>query len=74
MADISRGKTWVTGDILTASDLNNEFNIIHNLVNGTIDSDNLGTLTTLTFNNSTSSSNVISITKTGTGNVFEVTD
>lgn len=74
MALIDRLKTWATGDILTASDLNNEFNNIHTLVNGTIESANIGTLTTLTFSNSTASSNVISITKTGTGNVFEVTD
>lgn len=41
MASISRVRTWVTGDTLTAADLNAEFNNILNLVNGAIDNSNI---------------------------------
>jgi hypothetical protein len=74
MALINRSKIWIAGDILTASDLNNEFQVAYDCINGNIVSANIGTLSTLIFSNSTASSNVIVITKTNTGNVFEILD
>lgn len=41
MATISRVKTWATGDVLTASDLNAEFNNILNDYNGGITNANI---------------------------------
>lgn len=41
MASISRVKTWISGDVLTASDLNAEFNNIVNDYNGGITNANI---------------------------------
>lgn len=74
MALVSRTKIWVAGDILTASDLNNELQVLYDVVNGNLNSANLGTLSTITFSNSTAASTVMTVTKTNTGNVLEVTN
>jgi len=42
MGTISRVTTWSTGDTLTASDLNGEFDNILSTANGSINADNLG--------------------------------
>ena len=73
MALVSRTKIWVAGDILTASDLNNEFQVLYDVVNGNLTSPNIGTLATLTFSNSTASSTILTATKTNTGNFLELT-
>ena len=67
MSTLARLKVWVTGDTLTASDLNGEFNNIVNDYNGSVNSSNIGTLTgTLTMTMS-ANSDVISISKSGSG-------
>ena len=71
MATITRSKNWVTGDILTAADLNNEFNNILTLVNGNLDSDNIGTLETLVLSNATST-DTIRVTASSSGLAFVV--
>lgn len=56
ISTIARIKVWVTGDVLTASDQNGEFNNILNDYNGSINSSNIGTLTgTLTLTVATNS-------------------
>ena len=42
MGTISRQTTWATGDTLTASDLNGEFDNILSTANGSLNADNLG--------------------------------
>ena len=67
MATIERSKVWIAGDVLTASDLNGEFNIIHTAVNGNLDEANIGTLNgQITWAVSTNVG-AINIAKTGTG-------
>lgn len=67
MGIISRIKTWITGDILVASDINGEFNNILNDYNGSINEDNIGTITgTITWSTS-ANVDLISLTKSGTG-------
>ena len=67
MSTLARLKVWVTGDTLTASDLNGEFNNIVNDYNGSVNSSNIGTLTgTLTMTMS-ANSDVININKSGSG-------
>jgi len=57
----------ITGDTLTASNFNNDFNAIRDVVDGSIDSTNIGTLaTTLTFSSSTNVDS-LDIVKAGTG-------
>lgn len=41
MSVISRQKTWIPGDILTASDLNTEFNTLFNDYNGSVNLSNI---------------------------------
>jgi len=41
MATISRSKTWVDTDILTAADLNGEFDTVYNEVNGSLSNANI---------------------------------
>ncbi len=41
MATISRSKTWVDTDILTAADLNGEFDTVYNEVNGSLSNANV---------------------------------
>lgn len=76
MSTIARSKVWVTGDLLTASDLNGEFNTIINDYNGSIDQNNIGTITgTVTFSVS-SDVDLLDLTKTGTGagGIFDIAD
>lgn len=73
MSTLSRQKTWIAGDVLTASDLNTEFNNIINDYNGSINSSNIGTLTTLTFSTS-GTSNSITVNNTGTGHSLILQD
>ena len=42
MGTISRQTTWATGDTLTDSDLNGEFDNILSTANGSLNADNLG--------------------------------
>jgi|TARA_R100000656_G_C3866441_1_gene111166 hypothetical protein len=67
MTQISRSKIWVTGDVLTAADLNGEINVIHNDYNGSIDEDNLGTITGNVTWSYSGNVDGITMTKTGTG-------
>jgi hypothetical protein len=71
MPIITRQKIWIFGDILTASELNNEFNNIVNILNGNLDQDNLGVLQTLVVTNPTAAPAVV-ITSTGGGNALEI--
>lgn len=72
MSIANRQKTWIFGDVLTASDLNNEFDNLINTVNN-IDSDNIGVLETLTFvNNSASSTISINASGSSSGVALEV--
>lgn len=76
MGLISLPKTWSPNEILTAGDLNNEFTAITAQVNGSIESANIGTLTsTLTFNSSTNA-DIMDVTKSGVGagSVMDVSD
>ena len=42
----SGGSDWVSGDTVTPTDLNGDFNTIYNEFNGSVDDANIGTLTT----------------------------
>lgn len=70
MAIVNRQKVWIYGDVLTASDLNNEFSNIVTALDNNLNSDNLGTLETLVIQNTTVSPALI-ITST-TGNALEI--
>lgn len=65
MSTLSRVKTW-TQEVLTAADLNAEFNNIINDYNGSIDENNLGTIQNIVFSNATST-DTIDITASSTG-------
>lgn len=71
MSTLSRLKVWIAGDVLTAADLNNEFNNIINDYNGSIDADNLGTIQNLVLSNSTTT-NTVDVTSTSTGAAYIV--
>ena len=71
MPTINRQKTWIPGDVLTSGDLNSEFNNILNLVNGVLDSDNIGTLQTLNFVNTTATGTLV-INSSGGGGAWKV--
>lgn len=71
MSIANRQKTWIFGDVLTASDLNNEFDNLINTVNN-IDSDNIGVLETLTFVNNSISPTISINASGGSGMALEV--
>ena len=70
MTTYNRVTTWIPGDVLTASALNTEFNAVQSSVNN-IDSDNLATLETVSFLNTTATSTV-SINNNDQGTAFEI--
>lgn len=72
MSVISRSKVWVTGDVLTASDLNGEFNVIFNDYNGSIDENNIGTITGPITWSVTGSNRAQTITNAGTGDTIRM--
>lgn len=76
MSTISRTKVWVTGDVLTAADLNGEFNTIYNDYNGSIDHNNLGTIAGTVTHTVSANSDLWDLTKTGSGagGIFDISD
>lgn len=66
MALSARSKIWVNGDVLTASDLNGEINIIRNCLTANVDETNLGTIKYATFSNNTANP-TLDVTSTSTG-------
>ena len=58
MATTNRIKTWITGDVLTAADLNGEFNNVLNTVNGGINEDNLDTIAFLDLDNTSATETI----------------
>lgn len=67
MTTLARQKVWVTGDVLTASDLNGEFNNIVNDYNGSVLSVNIGTLTNTLTQTVSTNVDLLALTKSGTG-------
>lgn len=61
MTTIARIKVWVPGDVLTASDLNGEFNNIINVANGQIDSNNINMSAAYTWTGAHTHNNNVTI-------------
>jgi hypothetical protein len=76
MATVNLGTMWTDGDTLTASALNNKFQVITTQVNGNIDSTNMATLTTTLTCNVTTNIDVLALTKSGSGagSIIEASD
>jgi hypothetical protein len=71
MGLINRVKVWVFGDVLTDTALNNEFNNILNVINGNLDSANIGTLNVLNLTRTTAGT-ALTLVHTSTGQAFEI--
>ena len=67
MSTIARTKVWIAGDVLTAADLNGEFNTIYNDYNGSIDHNNIGTIAGTITHTVSSNIDLWDLTKTGSG-------
>lgn len=81
MALVSRSKTWITGDVLTASTLNTEFNTPYNAINTYLDSLGTGSLNFATVTRTitiTDSNNEFLLVPTksgsGAGGVMDASD